>query len=107
MDALIQYDWPGNIRELENVVERALVLSPGSTLVLDEFFARSAGSHHPNDLRRKLEDMERVQILEALEECRWKIKGEGNAADRLGLKPSTLNYRMKKLGIGPPQRLPR
>ena len=107
LDALIEYDWPGNVRELENVIERAVILSPNQTLVLDEVFAtlptkRPAEVEQPDHSRGRLEQVERAHILEVLESCRWKIKGPGNAAERLGLKPSTLRYRMNKLGIQRP-----
>jgi formate hydrogenlyase transcriptional activator len=101
MSALVEYDWPGNVRELENVVERAMILSPGSTLVLEEPFktARCRQADSPSGDRRHLD---RTQIVRALEDCTWRIKGAGNAAEQLGLKPSTLRYRMKVLGIQRP-----
>jgi formate hydrogenlyase transcriptional activator len=108
MNALVQYDWPGNVRELENVIERALLLSPGSTLVVDSFPSapRSTQGFANDSSRRNLDEIERLQITEVLENCGWKIKGSGNAAERLGLKPSTLRYRMNKLGIQRPSRRP-
>ncbi len=108
MNALVEYDWPGNIRELENIVERALLLSPGSTLVLDDLsFPRRSTRSFANDTSPKQRDeIERLRITEALENCNWKIKGSGNAAERLGLKPSTLRYRMNKFGIQRPSRRP-
>ena len=99
MNTLVSYNWPGNIRELENVVERAMILSPGSTLELHESFANSVRGAPSQAESWSLADFDRTHILEVLEECAWRIKGPGNAADRLGLKPSTLRYRMKKLGI--------
>lgn len=99
MDTLVAYDWPGNIRELENVVERAMILSPGPTLELHESFNNSPRSAPSNSDSWSLADINRQHILDVLEGCSWRIKGRGNAADRLGLKPSTLRYRMKKLGI--------
>jgi len=98
MRALCAYSWPGNIRELENVVERALILSDGSTLATDPMFlggkldadASAAGS---------LSDVERQYIIDVLQQCGWRVAGKGNAADRLGLNRSTLLSRMKKLGI--------
>ncbi|NQT13920.1 MAG: sigma 54-interacting transcriptional regulator, partial [Planctomycetes bacterium] len=104
MDALVEYDWPGNVRELENVVERAMILSPGSTLLLSEPLAGRHGGEAPSC---NLEAIDRAHIVRVLEDCDWKIKGTNNAADRLGLKPSTLRYRMKKLGIRRPSREPR
>jgi PAS domain S-box-containing protein len=101
MDALVAYDWPGNVRELQNVIERAVILCSGDTLVVDDVLGDVGGSRRANggSLKRDLESVERSNILRALEESGWKVKGEGNAASRLGLKPSTLRSRMKKLGI--------
>lgn len=102
MDALVGYDWPGNIRELQNIIERAIILSPGRELVLAEalgpFEERTRASS--GLLKQDLESVERQQIIDALHASNWKVKGEGNAASRLGLKPSTLRSRMKRLGIG-------
>jgi len=100
MQALTEYDWPGNIRELENVVERAMILSSGTTLNLPEpLKPLLRSSSTPGTARAGID---RAQILAALEASRWKIKGAGHAAERLGLKPSTLRYRMKVLGIQRP-----
>jgi formate hydrogenlyase transcriptional activator len=102
MDRLLAYDWPGNIRELRNVLERAIILSPGSTLLLEELgeSAPGAGGAITEAGRvRKLEDVERDHILRALESCDWRVRGKDNAASRLGLNASTLYSRMKKLGI--------
>jgi PAS domain S-box-containing protein len=107
MDALMRYDWPGNVRELENVIERAVILSPGPTLMLDDFSAQPARSSRPDRPRQDREEIERVEISEVLEDCGWKIKGSGNAAECLGLKPSTLRYRMNRLGIERPPKHPR
>ncbi len=100
MERLAAYSWPGNVRELENVVERALILSPGSTLQLDEAF--SAGDDRPGRERRgaqTLDAVERAHVEAVLERCGGRVEGPGNAAAILGLKPSTLRSRMKKLGI--------
>ncbi len=99
--ALMGYDWPGNIRELQNMLERALILSPGRELIFPEGLPRTQPSPRGVDgaLRRNLKEIEVKEIRETLEKTGWKIKGEGNAASRLGLKPSTLRSRMKKLGI--------
>jgi transcriptional regulator with GAF, ATPase, and Fis domain len=101
MEALVGYDWPGNIRELQNVIERAIILSPGPDLVLAEALEPREGRAERTSgvLRKDLETLERQQILDALRASEWKIKGDGNAANRLGLKPSTLRSRMKRLGI--------
>jgi formate hydrogenlyase transcriptional activator len=101
MDTLMGYDWPGNVRELQNLIERSLILATGSELKLME----SLGPDRPieyaarRSLSRDLRETERQQIVAALQTSLWKIKGEGNAASRLGLKPSTLRSRMKRLGI--------
>jgi transcriptional regulator with GAF, ATPase, and Fis domain len=99
MAALVAYDWPGNIRELANVIERAIILSPDATLVVDE--ALSVGEWLDPSLpsTQLLEDVERAHILAVLEACHWRIKGTGQAAARLGLRPSTLYARLRKLGI--------
>jgi len=105
MQSLSAYDWPGNVRELENVIERALILSRGSTLHVEDLAggtapaAAQAGS--PFSLRR-LDDVERDHIRGVLERCGWRVNGNGNAADVLGLHPNTLRFRMKKLGITRP-----
>jgi transcriptional regulator of acetoin/glycerol metabolism len=102
MKALVQYDWPGNVRELENVIERAMILSPGSTLMLPESFGEVRRRGLSDDSPRSLEDIDRTHIVGVLKDCNWRVKGADNAAERLGLKPSTLRYRMKKLGIRRP-----
>ena len=104
MAALRAYAWPGNIRELENVIERALILSTGSTLRLEDTLGaaglRSAGQSPP----KRLDDFDRAHIRHVVEACAWKIHGKGNAAEQLGLHPNTLRYRMRKLGITRPAR---
>lgn len=107
MDALTSYDWPGNVRELRNVIERAMILSPGTTLELENSFSDSHRSTHASSPPHKrqsenLEDVERTHIIKVLEECNWKIRGEDGAAEHLGLKRTTLQSRMKKLGIQRP-----
>jgi len=99
--ALAAYDWPGNVRELQNVVERSVILSPGSRLELAETLGDGSESSAAvkTSLKEDLRDIERRNILQTLEACEWKIKGEDNAASRLGLKPSTLRSRMKSLGV--------
>jgi DNA-binding NtrC family response regulator len=97
LELLMVHDWPGNIRELENVVERALIHTSGSSLTLLE------GSLEAPDVQTEvgttLMSVERAHIEEVLQDCRWRINGIGNAAERLGLHPNTLRFRMKKLGI--------
>jgi transcriptional regulator with GAF, ATPase, and Fis domain len=107
MDALVDYDWPGNVRELENVIERSMILSPAPTLMLAEPLTVAASSQQSATPSSPLDDVDRAHIVGVLEDCKWKIKGDGNAAERLGLKPSTLRYRMKKLGIERPSGRPK
>jgi transcriptional regulator with GAF, ATPase, and Fis domain len=105
MSALSSYPWPGNVRELENVIERALILSSGPTLCLDDSLVSSLAPPAANGgACLSLEAVERVHIVTVLRECAGKINGPGNAAERLGLNPSTLRFRMKKLGIERPNR---
>jgi formate hydrogenlyase transcriptional activator len=105
MSALCDYDWPGNIRELQNVIERAVILSsgPGLRVQLSDFKTNGSASDseslsRPN-MQLILEQTERKQILTALEEARWVVAGSNGAAVRLGMKRSTLQARMQKLGI--------
>ena len=98
IQALQSYSWPGNVRELENVIERAVILSQGPQLDLGEWLPKPGLA--PVELRAAtLEEMERAHILEALERTGWRVSGEKGAAKLLGLKPTTLEARMKKLGI--------
>jgi len=99
MRALCAYSWPGNIRELENVVERALILSDGPTLATDPMFLSGVRQETETASLGSLSDIERQYILDILQQCGGKVAGKGNAADRLGLNRSTLLSRMKKLGI--------
>jgi formate hydrogenlyase transcriptional activator len=104
MDNLVAYDWPGNVRELRNVIERAVILCRGTTLTVEESLG-GAISRTPKALgsfKQDLHAIERTQILQALKATNWKIKGTGGAADRLGLKSSTLRSRMQRLGISRP-----
>ena len=87
------------MRELRNVIERAVILSSGGVLeVRDQLAGTTTGDPEPS-LRGELDAVERARITEALEASGGKVKGNGNAADRLGLSPSTLRSRMKRLGI--------
>jgi transcriptional regulator with GAF, ATPase, and Fis domain len=107
MDALVAYDWPGNVRELQNVVDRALILSTGSVLEIDSAFGVGRGGRAGPDRvvsSGTLEDVERAHIVRMLDECGWVLEGHGQAAERLGLRPSTLRHRMKALGIVRPPR---
>jgi transcriptional regulator with GAF, ATPase, and Fis domain len=94
---LNRYAWPGNIRELQNVIERACVLATGSVVDVPEpaLGATRAAAWNP----ATLEDAERSHILRTLERTEWRVEGEGGAADLLGLRPSTLRSRLQRLGI--------
>jgi formate hydrogenlyase transcriptional activator len=127
MDALARYSWPGNIRELQNVIERAVILSPGPLLQIlpgdlqsaegertrdEKGSVRLAGtgtdhaSPHPSSViphaSKSLADAEREHIIGALRETGWVLGGPEGAAARLGMKRSTLYKKMKKLGISRP-----
>jgi len=99
MDALQQYSWPGNVRELENVVERAMIASTSDTLQLDDALPFARRSTVPVAETDNLDEVQRLHIERVLERCGWRINGVGNAAERLGVHPNTLRFRMKKLGV--------
>ena len=116
MSALARYPWPGNIRELQNVIERAVILTSGPVLNVRTEDLRAAsqppaapavtagngnGTHASSNrnIRETLEEAERQQILAALENTNWVVAGPEGAAARLGMKRSTLQSRMQKLGI--------
>ena len=109
LDALTGYDWPGNIRELQNLIERAVILSAGPTLEvpLAALGGRRATSLGPAEVSpgtpergsETLEEADRRHIIAALERTNWVIAGPGGAAAKLGVKRSTLQFRMRKLGI--------
>ncbi len=101
MKALQEHSWPGNVRELEHVIERAVITSPGPMLRLVDGLEREVPEARKDSLKR-LEAIERDHILKVLQETGWKINGEGGAASLLGLHPSTLRSRIKKLGIKRP-----
>jgi len=98
MDALIRYDWPGNIRELQNFVERAVILSQSRTLSAPiSELARPHESTFAAPIT--LEEAERQHILRALRETQWILGGSTGAANRLGMPRTTLIYKMRRLGI--------
>jgi formate hydrogenlyase transcriptional activator len=106
MTQLTAYSWPGNIRELQNLIERAVILSRGSVLEVPlAELKQSANDHLVNQLQGpiKLEAVEREHIMRVLRETGWVIAGPTGAAARLGLNRTTLNHRMRKLGINRPQ----
>ena len=104
MQRLMAYDWPGNIRELENVIVRALILSPGQDLRLEAAIGNAASDSGPLHSSHRLDDVEKDHILATLEQSGWRINGPGGAAAQLGLKNSTLRSRMIKLGITRPSK---
>jgi transcriptional regulator with GAF, ATPase, and Fis domain len=103
MEELQRYAWPGNVRELENVVERAMIASAGDTLQLDAPLSLSPRSRAHVDMPDNLDAVQRAHIEAVLERCGWRINGAGNSAERLGIHPNTLRFRMKKLGVVCPE----
>lgn len=103
IEKLMQYDWPGNIRELENIVERALILTQGDTLEEGDWVPYSKRQttipSNGKSSSLKLQEFEKEHILEVLKKTHWKVSGEKGAAKILGLNPTTLESKMKKLGI--------
>ena len=98
MAALQAYSWPGNIRELRNVVERAMITATGTRLTIPVPASTTASARRST----KLVDVEKSHIRSVLESTNWRIRGPGGAADRLGLKPTTLETRLAKLGVKRP-----
>ena len=103
MERLVQYAWPGNVRELENIVERALILCHERLLRIDPAMVNVRVPPEAGP-RRTLHDEERHHILQTLTLLDWRIEGPGGAAEQLGLAPSTLRSRMRKLAIRRPSR---
>ena len=124
MSRLSAYDWPGNVRELQNVIERAVILSTNNRLELGDSLAASSGARAsattaatgataagatsaatagPTRSARTLEQIQREHIQAVLESVGWRISGEKGAANILGLKRTTLEARMSRLGISRPQ----
>jgi transcriptional regulator with GAF, ATPase, and Fis domain len=99
MEALQAYPWPGNVRELRNVIERAVILADGPNL---EITLPDRGGQRTSN-GQSLEDVQRDHILVVLDRTEWRIRGRNGAAEQLGLKPTTLEYRMKRLGIERPK----
>jgi transcriptional regulator of acetoin/glycerol metabolism len=98
---LTNYDWPGNVRELQNVIERAVIVSPKGRLELGDSLESVASVPGPG-AARTLEEVEREHILSVLRRTRWRVSGEKGASKILGLKRTTLEARMRKLGIERP-----
>jgi PAS domain S-box-containing protein len=110
MTALCEYPWPGNIRELQNVIERAVIVSTGPVLKVnvDDLRVKSVSTQESpaeppmtdaQRARKAVKESERQQIVSVLEQTHWTVAGPDGAAARLGLKRSTLQYKMRKLGI--------
>jgi transcriptional regulator of acetoin/glycerol metabolism len=102
MEKLFQYDWPGNIRELENVIERGTILNRGPAFLVTELESKFQDSASPNN-DISLKGNEKRHILSVLQKVNWKVRGKGGAAEILQIPPSTLAFRMKKLGIERPR----
>ena len=107
LEELQAYDWPGNVRELENVLERAVITATDGLLRLAEPLHRPEVPSYERPASDALADVERAHIFRILCAKRWRIEGDGGAAATLGLKPSTLRSRMRKLRIARPAALPR
>lgn len=100
IERLKSYLWPGNIRELENIIERAVIVSTSEMLNIDQnLFGALSETALDEDSKMSLEDNEREHIIKILNQTKWKIQGEDGAAKILGINPSTLRSRMDKLGI--------
>lgn len=102
LSTLENYNWPGNIRELENIIERGVILSHGHQLEIGNWFHGESQPEEEKQLRT-LTELERAHILKVLDSTRWRVSGPNGAAQILGINPQTLVSRMKKLGI---QRMP-
>ena len=98
---LMGMNWSGNVRELENVIERAVIITRGDKLDIGDSLPNSFGTTHRDELVT-IEENERKHILRVLEKTNWKISGENGAAKILGMKRTTLESRMKKLKLSRP-----
>jgi formate hydrogenlyase transcriptional activator len=105
MSGLTSYAWPGNIRELQNFIERSVILSSGNVLRPPLSSLKSAAAPE-SQAAVTLEEAERDHIRKTLEQTRWVVAGPNGAAARLGIKRSTLYFRMQKLGISRSNRDP-
>ena len=101
MRQFLDYDWPGNIRELVNIIERAVILSPGPILNVDRgiLFPGQPAPREETPAGDTLADAERRHILAVLEKTNWVIEGSKGAARLLDLQPSTLRSRIERLGL--------
>ena len=107
ISALQRYHWPGNIRELKNVIERAVIISRGPVLQLPELFENlpESKTEVTESAVETLSEIERQHIEQVLKSCGWRVRGTGGAAEILGLKPTTLDDRIKKHGIVRPKEI--
>lgn len=103
LDKLKEYDWPGNIRELENMIERGVILSQGKLFQVPEYTIDHNIYPIKNGEYLTLEENERNHILRVLHKTGWKVRGKGGAAELLNIHPSTLTFRINKLGIKKPK----
>jgi PAS domain S-box-containing protein len=112
-EVIMAYDWPGNVRELKNVIERAVILSKGRTLRLDlsmpgAAVALAAATHNDKEVEgrvltdKQMREMQKRNMIAALEATNWKVSGSDGAAERLGMRPTTLYDRMKTFRISKP-----
>jgi DNA-binding NtrC family response regulator len=99
MDRVMRYPWPGNIRELQNVIERACVLATGPVVEIHDALTAARGTDTPAEGLGTLEAVERAHILRALRHCRGVISGPDGVAKLLDIHPNTLRSRMERLGI--------
>jgi PAS domain S-box-containing protein len=110
---ILAYDWPGNVREMKNVIERAVILSKGDVLRFD--LSMSRGNEQTNDVMLTVDDpgeilteeqmkaLQKKNLLAALTQANWRISGEGGAAELLGVRPTTLADRVRKFGLRKPR----
>jgi len=100
LERLKGFPWPGNVRELRNLVERAAILPRGPVVSIDDgVVVPDVQEIPPTSSDDRLDSVQRTHIVDVLSQCEWRIEGRNGAAAVLGLKPSTLRYRMQKLGI--------
>jgi transcriptional regulator with GAF, ATPase, and Fis domain len=102
MDSLVDYTWPGNVRELQNVVERAVILTQDTVLHLFPFEKTDVHAETAS-ASKTLEQVEREHILQTLNKTDWVIGGPYGAAAKLGMRRTTLLYKMRRLGISRPE----
>jgi DNA-binding NtrC family response regulator len=104
MEALTRYDWPGNIRELQNFIERSVILSPGAALQAPvESLSESAGTRRASEGPITLREAEAMHIISVLNQANWVVGGPKGAAEKLGVKRTTLITTMRRLGITRPE----